>query len=107
MDPALLAQLRARCPQNATIDNTANLDQNPLSSMTVDNSYYRQIVLKRGVLLIDQQLALDKLSKSTVESIARGSDFSTKFGQAMVKMGTIRVLTGKEGQIRRWCQAVN
>ncbi|KZV17366.1 peroxidase 60-like [Dorcoceras hygrometricum] len=48
MDSKLLATLRARCPQNATVDNTVNLDQNPLSSLTVDNSYsnkYSETVL--------------------------------------------------------------
>ncbi|KAL0460042.1 UNVERIFIED_CONTAM: Peroxidase 60 [Sesamum latifolium] len=107
MDSTLLTALRARCPQNTTVDNTANLDQNPLSSMTVDNSYYRQIILHRGILQIDQELALDPLSKQTVTAIANGFDFSTRFGQAMIKLGAVQVLTGKQGEIRRSCRATN
>ncbi|XP_051134059.1 peroxidase 60 [Andrographis paniculata] len=107
MDPILLTQLRARCPQKATFDNTANLDQDSTSFNTVDESYYNQIVAKRGVLPIDQNLALDPLSKSTVETIASSSDFGKKFGEAMVKLGAVGVLTGKEGQIRRRCRSVN
>ncbi|KAL0436289.1 UNVERIFIED_CONTAM: Peroxidase 60 [Sesamum radiatum] len=107
MDSSLLTALRARCPQNTTIDNMANLDQNPLSSMIVDNSYYRQIILHRGVLQIDQELALDPLSKPTVTAIANGFDFSTRFGQAMIKLGAVQVLTGKQGEIRRSCRATN
>ncbi|KAI3450723.1 hypothetical protein Pfo_007388 [Paulownia fortunei] len=107
MDSTLLTALRQRCPQNASVDNTVNLDQNPLSSMTVDNSYYRQIVLNRGILQIDQELALDPLSKSTVAAIANGFDFSTRFGLAMIKLGTVQVLTGKQGEIRHSCRATN
>ncbi|KAK4477925.1 hypothetical protein RD792_017190 [Penstemon davidsonii] len=109
MDSALLTTLTARCPQNSStsIDNSVNLDQNPLSSMTVDNSYYRQIVKRRGVLQIDQDLALDPLSNNTVAAIANGFDFSTRFGQAMIKLGGVQVLTGKQGEIRRSCRATN
>lgn len=107
MDAVLLGSLRVRCPQNAKVDNSVNLDQNSLSSMVVDNSYYRQIVMHRGILQIDQDLALDKLSRSTVEAIASGVDFNKRFGDAMIKLGTVQVLTGKQGQIRSSCRAVN
>lgn len=105
MDTTLLSTLRARCPKNATVDNTANLDQNPLSSLTVDNSYFKQILMRRGVLQIDQELALDPLSSPTVNTIAKGSGFSAGFAQAMVKLGAVQVLTGKQGEIRRVCNA--
>lgn len=107
MDWALLASLRKTCAQNATIDRTANLDQNPYSSAVVDKSFYTQIIKHRGVLKFDQDLASDRLSKSTVARIARSSNFNTKFGQAMVKLGAVQVLTGKQGQIRKSCRAVN
>ncbi|KAI3523253.1 hypothetical protein L1887_01313 [Cichorium endivia] len=107
MDLALLASLRRTCPQNATVDGKANLDQNPFSSGVVDKSFYSQIMLRRGVLQIDQQLAVDGLSKSTVAAIAGSSDFTTKFGQAMVKLGATQVLTGTQGEIRKSCRSVN
>ncbi|KAK6163524.1 hypothetical protein DH2020_000388 [Rehmannia glutinosa] len=107
MDSSLLAALRHRCPRNASVDSSVDLDQNPLSSMIVDNSYYRQIVRNRGILKFDQDLALDPMSKPTVGAIANGFDFSTRFGQAMIKLGTVDVLTGKQGQIRSSCRAIN
>ncbi|KAI7753635.1 hypothetical protein M8C21_010153 [Ambrosia artemisiifolia] len=107
MDLALLTSLRRTCAQNTTIDRTANLDQNPFSSAVMDKSFYSQIMMHRGVLKFDQDVALDSSTKSTVATIARSSDFNTKFGQAMVKMGAIQVLTGKQGQIRKSCRAVN
>ncbi|KAL8501135.1 hypothetical protein ACS0TY_020630 [Phlomoides rotata] len=107
MDSSLLIALRARCPQNSSVDNSVNLDQNPLSSMTVDNSYYKQIVMRRGILQIDQDLALDPLSKYTVDAIAKGFNFNVKFGEAMIKLGAVQVLTNTQGQIRRSCRAIN
>lgn len=107
MDPKLASTLRRTCPQDSGFSKLVNLDQNPLSSMTVDNSFYKQIVSHRGVLKIDQELALDPLTKDTVTAIAKGVDFSRKFGQVMVKLGAVGVLTGNKGEIRRSCRKVN
>lgn len=105
MDVALRTFLRTRCPQNSNTDSTVNLDQNLQKSMTVDNSFYQQIVKKRGVLQIDQALALDASTSGIVKSLASGSTFNTEFGKAMVKLGAVGI-TGK-GQIRKSCRAVN
>ncbi|KAM7496935.1 hypothetical protein LguiA_021349 [Lonicera macranthoides] len=94
MDPALLNSLKTKCPQNSTSDNTANLDQDPLFSSTVDNSYHKQILKNRGILQIDQTLALDQSTEPIVTDIANRLDFNIKFGQAMVKLGAVQVLTG-------------
>ncbi|GJY48992.1 peroxidase 60-like protein [Tanacetum coccineum] len=91
MDLALLSSLRKTCAQNATIDRTANLDQNPYSSAVVDNSFYSQIIKRRGVLKFDQDVASDRLSKSTVARIARSSILTLNLGQAMVKLGAGQV----------------
>ncbi len=107
MDPKLVENLKSRCPQNTTSNNFANLDQNPLSSLIVDKSYYGQILAHRGILQIDQELALDPLTQATVTTIANGYDFNTKFGQAMVKLGAVQVLTGTQGEIRKSCRAIN
>nr|XP_027125397.1 peroxidase 60-like [Coffea arabica] len=81
------------------------VSMNPLSSLIVDNSYYKQTKLNRGILQIDQQLDLE--TKDIVTAIATRFDFSTKFGQAMVKMGAVEVQTGNQGEIRGSCRAVN
>ncbi|KAL3530377.1 hypothetical protein ACH5RR_009699 [Cinchona calisaya] len=107
MDTKLVSKLRRTCPQDSGFNKTVNLDQNPLSSMTLDNSYYKQIISHKGILEIDQNLALDPLTKDKVNSIANSSDFSSKFGQVMVKLGALDVLTGNQGEIRRSCQKVN
>ncbi|OAY38220.1 peroxidase 60 [Manihot esculenta] len=107
MDATLLSMLRQRCPQNSAGTNTTFLDQNPSSSFTVDNSFYQQILMHKGVLQVDQELALDPITKSIVATIANGKDFSYNFGRAMVKLGAVQVLTGNQGEIRRDCRSVN
>ncbi|KAF5937618.1 hypothetical protein HYC85_025124 [Camellia sinensis] len=107
MDPMLLITLRLKCPQNATIDNTAYLDQNPQSSFVVDNSYYRQILFRKGILQIDQEISFDPQTMLTVINAAWGYDFSFQFAQAMVKLGAVQVLTGTQGEIRASCRFVN
>ncbi|KAJ0052202.1 hypothetical protein Pint_01324 [Pistacia integerrima] len=104
MDPFLLNLLRLRCPQNTPTNNIVNLDQNPF----MDNSYYQRLLLKRGILPIDQELALHPLTRGTVMTLAtRWFDFPSRFGAAMVKLGAIEVLTGSQGEIRRSCRAFN
>ncbi|KAJ8490411.1 hypothetical protein OPV22_012132 [Ensete ventricosum] len=105
MDPALVNLLRSRCPQSSRVDNTVFLDHSTPS--TVDNGYYKEIVAKRGVLKVDQNIAMDGATSATVRSLANGgSSFPSLFGRAMVKMGAIQVVTGTQGQIRKSCRVV-
>ncbi|XVF42655.1 hypothetical protein PTKIN_Ptkin01aG0382100 [Pterospermum kingtungense] len=108
MDRALLAKLTKICgaATGSNPDPTAFLDQG--TSFTVDNQYYKQIKLRRGVMQIDQELANDKLSRDIVTGFASNSiRFRTRFAQAMVKMGSIDVLVGKAGEIRKNCRVFN
>ncbi|KAA8533942.1 hypothetical protein F0562_031459 [Nyssa sinensis] len=107
MDASLAKTLRITCPQDETLNNTVNLDQFPLDPFLLDNSYYKQLVLHRGILQIDQELALDPKTKAMVTTLANGFDFPARFGVAMVKLGAIGVLTGGQGEIRTSCRAIN
>ncbi|KAI3915293.1 hypothetical protein MKX01_035552 [Papaver californicum] len=110
MDPALVETLKSQCPAESTNDNSVvvNLDQNPSSSDVVDNSFYQQIRSNRGILEIDQKLALDPSTTDTVATMATdGNGFLSLFGKSMVKMGGIGILTGTDGQIRLQCNSVN
>lgn len=107
MNPLLLRSLKHQCPQNAKVDNTANLDQNLPSSTIIDNSYYQQILMNKGVVQFDQVMSSHHLTKPTVTALAAGPDFSKIFGEAVAKMSNIEVLTDMEGEIRYSCRARN
>ncbi|TMW81665.1 hypothetical protein EJD97_008440 [Solanum chilense] len=103
MDPMLAAQLLKTCTKSSA---TAFLDQN--TSFIVDNEYYRQITLRKGILTIDQELTLDKSSAPIVTSFAANKDvFSQSFANAMIKMANIDVLVGSAGEIRKNCGVFN
>uniref|UniRef100_A0A803PZR7 Peroxidase n=1 Tax=Cannabis sativa TaxID=3483 RepID=A0A803PZR7_CANSA len=107
MDSSLVSRLKLQCPPGSL--SSAFLDQTPRSSMVIDKSFYNQLIMKRGVLAIDQKLANDAQTKSIVSALAKGSvDFRQKFGEAMVKMGRIGVITdATKGEIRKFCRATN
>ncbi|KAL4199599.1 hypothetical protein AMTRI_Chr03g52030 [Amborella trichopoda] len=109
MNPTLASQLRTVCPNASPPQNTAvNLDQNASSAFIVDNDYYKQILSKRGILQIDQALALDSATRTSVMVLAASNPlFSIGFGNAMVKMGSLQILTGTQGQVRKVCNVAN
>ncbi|XP_065872039.1 peroxidase 60-like [Euphorbia lathyris] len=109
MEIFLVNQLRLRCaPDITAADMTVNLDQNPFSPFLMDVSYYQNILLHRGILQIDQELGMHPLTFPIVRNLAFNSfDYPSRFGAAMVKLGGISVLTGRQGEIRRSCRATN
>lgn len=109
MDPALTAALLKTCGTKfrpLKSDPTAFLDRN--TSFVVDRQYYKQVVGKKGVMQIDQELAIDPLSSSLVSKLALDENlFRTSFSNALIKMGKIGVLVGKNGEIRKNCRVFN
>ena len=104
MDPTLFAKLNKTCAKKASA--TVFLDQSTAS--TFDNQFYNQILLKKGILQIDQELALDNSTASIVSGFAsNGIGFQDSFAKAMVKLGSIEVLVGNAGEIRKSCSAFN
>nr|AKN79302.1 peroxidase 9 [Betula platyphylla] len=104
MDPGLVAELNVTCARNENA--TAFLDQS--TSLTMDNEYFKQILLRKGILQIDQELALDRSTAGIVSGFA--SDrivFQRSFAKAMRKLGSVQVLVGKAGEIRKNCRVFN
>lgn len=105
MDPALNAKLVKLC-NSRNDDPATGLDQK--TSFVFDNEFYKQILAKKGVLQIDQQLALDTSTKGFVSDFATNGDkFQKGFANAIVKMGNVDVLVGNQGEIRKKCFAFN
>ncbi|XP_061348040.1 peroxidase 44 [Gastrolobium bilobum] len=106
MDPALEAKLAKLCNSTLSDDPAAFLDQK--TPFLVDNQFYKQVLVKRGILQIDQQLALDTTTKDFVSGFASNNNkFQKSFANAMIKMGKIEVLVGDEGEIRKNCRVFN
>ncbi|THU69183.1 hypothetical protein C4D60_Mb08t11720 [Musa balbisiana] len=70
----------------------------PPSPVTFDTSYYRNLLVNRGLFTSDQTLTSTWATAAKVRQLAGNPVlFQRKFAAAMVKMGKIGVLTGRKG----------
>ncbi|KAK5810816.1 hypothetical protein PVK06_026133 [Gossypium arboreum] len=112
LDPNYAAFLKTKCPP-PTFAAGAGGDPTtvPLDSVTpnrLDNKYYIELRGRRGLLTSDQTLMDSSLTSALVLSNVRhGAVWAKKFSKAMVRMGSLDVLTGAQGEIRRICSAPN
>lgn len=105
MDLKYASFLKRKCPKSNAQDPIVNLDSTPRH---LDNQYYKDLKYKRGLLTSDQTLLTSHLtSKNAWYNAKFGSTWRVKFAAAMVRMGSIEVLTGTQGEIRKICSAVN
>lgn len=91
-------------------DQNTLVEMDPGSFKTFDESYYTLVSKRRGLFQSDSALLDDSETKTYVELQARshgGSTFFKDFGESMIKMGRIGVLTGTQGEIRHVCTKIN
>ncbi|XP_061373644.1 peroxidase 5-like [Gastrolobium bilobum] len=109
MDPTFATLLKTKCPPRSnggSTDPTVVLDA--YTPNRLDNKYYKGLKNHRGLLNSDQTLLGSSSIRQMVLSNAKhGSSWAVKFANAMVHMGSIDVVTGSEGEIRRLCSVVN
>ncbi|WZZ12332.1 hypothetical protein YC2023_105421 [Brassica napus] len=111
MNTTLVSELRTRCPprtKKGQTDPLVYLNPDSGSSNRFSNSYYSRVLSHNAVLGVDQQLIYnDDSLEITQEFDASFEDFRKSFALAMSRMGSINVLTGKAGEIRRDCRVTN
>lgn len=99
-----LQQLCSSPDANATL---AHLDLG--TPATFDNQYYVNLLAGEGLLPSDQALVNgDDKTREIVESYVQDPfAFFEDFKNSMLRMGSLGVLTGNNGEIRRNCRALN
>ncbi|KAG1371404.1 Peroxidase 5 [Cocos nucifera] len=109
MDPAFAAHLKAKCPPwTASHSDPTTVVLDAVTPDLLDNMYYWNLLKHRGVLTSDQTLQESSETAKLVWYHAEDqSAWAAKFAAAMVKMGSIEVLTGSRGEIRDKCGVVN
>lgn len=107
LDPSFAAWLKTKCPEPPSLnDPTVALDS--ITPIRLDNKYYEGLVSHRGLLTSDQTLFTSQSTQEIVLSnVYNGASWEIKFAEAMVHMGSIDVLTGYDGEIRKQCSFVN
>ncbi|KAJ6674789.1 PEROXIDASE 72-RELATED [Salix viminalis] len=105
INAAFATTRRAGCPASGGDARLAPLDN---TQTRFDNNYYTNLVAQRGLLHSDQELFNGGSQDALVRSYStNGATFARDFAAAMVRMGNISPLTGRNGEIRRNCRAVN
>ncbi|KAF4366860.1 hypothetical protein F8388_013925 [Cannabis sativa] len=107
MDSLMLSNLQNMCPNKDTSNsNLAPLDYS--STFRFDNSYYVNVVNKRGLLQSDQALLDDPIAAALVNSYSNDPYlFSNDFAASMIKLSTVGILTAPYGEIRKKCGSIN
>ncbi|XP_078429417.1 peroxidase P7-like [Wolffia australiana] len=104
---AAFAALKKRtCPRSGGDRNLAALEEH--TPRGFDNSYYVNLLSRRGLLHSDQEFFNNGSADVVVRRYAKDLNaFYKDFAAAMVKMGNIRPLSGSNGEIRRVCSRAN
>ncbi|KAL0326870.1 UNVERIFIED_CONTAM: Lignin-forming anionic peroxidase [Sesamum angustifolium] len=104
---ARFASIRRRqCPQTGGDSNLAPLDL--VTPNSFDNNYFKNLMQRKGLLQSDQVLFSGGSTDSIVAEYSRNPRiFASDFGNAMINMGEIQPLVGRNGIIRRTCSAIN
>ncbi|KAJ1412208.1 Secretory peroxidase [Sesbania bispinosa] len=100
IDYKFASTLRKTCPKIGHNSNLAPLDATPAK---FDTTYYKALLYKKGLLHSDQELFKGDGSESDRLVYLYSQNpyaFAKDFGVSMIKMGNIRPLTGKMGEIR-------
>lgn len=106
MDEHFLSSLQQLCSQADANQTLAPLDL--VTPSTFDNQYFVNLISKEGLLASDQALVDDDGTRQIVESYVEDPfTFFEDFRRSMLRMGSIQVLTGKDGEIRRNCRSAN
>ncbi|KAI9128242.1 hypothetical protein K1719_001235 [Acacia pycnantha] len=112
MDPTFVELMKTKCPPSTNNNGGSNSDPTVVLDAStpnyLDNKYYFGLKNHRGVLTSDQTLYESTLTRQMVANNAKdGFTWAYKFAKAMVHMGSIEVLSGSQGEIRKRCGAIN
>nr|KJB17956.1 hypothetical protein B456_003G029000 [Gossypium raimondii] len=106
LNRAYATQLQQMCPKN--VDPRIAINMDPNTPRAFDNVYYKNLQQGKGLFTSDQVLFTDKRSKPVVNAWAANSNtFNSAFITAITKLGRVGVKTGRNGNIRRNCDAFN
>jgi len=108
IDPEFATLRQGNCPAASGSGDTNLAPLDLQTPYVFDNDYYRNLLVKRGLLHSDQELFNGGSQDALVQQYRTNPAlFFSDFAAAMIKMGNISPLTGSAGQIRANCSVVN
>ncbi|CAN6328530.1 unnamed protein product [Urochloa humidicola] len=111
VDPAYGEYLQGRCPTAEAREDTRDVAyarNDRATPMVLDNMYYKNLLARKGLLLVDQRLADDPRTAPFVKRMAADNGyFNERFAAALVALSENNPLGSGEGEVRRHCRFVN
>lgn len=100
------AELARRCSGRA--DETVTVGIEPGTASVFDNQYYRNVLVGKGLLGSDAQLAADSRTRRMVQDFSGNQeDFFRSWARSFLRLASVGVKTGREGEIRMSCPLRN
>ncbi|KAL8166330.1 LOW QUALITY PROTEIN: hypothetical protein V2J09_007829 [Rumex salicifolius] len=107
ISPAFAAALKKKCPSANNAPNP-RVDLDFVTPNKLDNQYYKNVMSHRVLFTSDQTLLSSSVTAKMVYGFGKqGGNWESRFAKAMVKMGSIQVMTGSQGEIRKNCRIIN
>ncbi|KAG8636647.1 hypothetical protein MANES_15G018500v8 [Manihot esculenta] len=103
LDPDYANFLKQKCSNPPSLTTTVDMD--PGSSLSFDSHYFEALFQNKGLFQSDATLLTDPEAARLSRTFQNQGAFFARFGQSMVKMGSI--VSGEEGEIRKNCRVVN
>ncbi|TVU46888.1 hypothetical protein EJB05_06460 [Eragrostis curvula] len=100
--------LRSQCPANPTDSDDSTVMQDVVTPKDLDNQYYKNVMSHKVLFTSDAALLTSpETAKMVVDNANIPGWWEDRFKTAMVKLASIEVKTGYQGQVRRNCRAIN
>lgn len=104
IDPAYRKTISDACDGK----DSGSVPMDSTSPNVLDGSYFGLVLEKKMPLTIDRLMGMDKKTEPIVKAMAdKTTDFVPIFAKAMEKLSVLKVLTGKDGEIRKVCSEFN
>jgi len=99
-----------QCPASPSlgIGNDPVVAEDAVTPNALENQYYRNLLDRKVLFMSDAALMSSAQTAGMVRDLARSDGtWEKKFAAAMVKLASIGVKTGSDGEIRKKCRVVN
>ncbi|KAI3459795.1 hypothetical protein Pfo_016458 [Paulownia fortunei] len=111
MSKSSLDKLRQQCPESLKKGQkypTVFLTDKNGAQYRFTNTYYSNILSYDSVLKVDQELLFNyNTTQLVLEYAGSFQQFRKEFALSISRMGSLKVLTGKQGEIRQNCRFTN
>ncbi|GAB2211571.1 hypothetical protein Drorol1_Dr00024890 [Drosera rotundifolia] len=104
VDPSLDHNNAANLTKRCAAEASTSINNDPIASSLFDNQYYKNLMLHKGLFQSDYVLFDDPRTKNLVVLLVNDqSTFFEKWGDSFLKVTSVGVKIGDQGEIRQSC----